>query len=69
MKKKFKIENMKCTSCAMLIDGDLEDTNGIKSAQTNFAKSETEVEFDESAISETIIIETIKKTGYSAKII
>lgn len=50
----------------MLIDGDLEDTEGVKSASTNFAKGETEIEFDEEKLTDKTILETIKKTGYTA---
>lgn len=61
---KLKIEGMHCSSCAMNIDFDLEDL-GVKSAKTNYAKQETEVEFDEEKISEEEIKQTIKKTGYT----
>ena len=65
-KKKFKISGMHCTSCAMNIDGDLEDTDGIKQANTSYAKSQTEVEFDENKITDKKIINIIEKTGYKA---
>lgn len=68
-KIKFSITGMHCTSCAMNIDGDLEDTKGIKSANTNYAKATTEVEFAEDTISETEIINVIKTTGYTAQIL
>ncbi len=67
VKKKLKIEGMHCTSCAMNIDFDLEDLDGIKSAKTSYAKQECEVEFDEEKIKEVQILETIKKTGYQAQ--
>jgi Cu+-exporting ATPase len=67
MKKlKLKIDGMHCTSCAMNIDGELEDTEGIKSASTNYAKQYTEVEFDEEKLDESMIIEIIKNVGYTA---
>lgn len=66
IKKKFKISGMHCTSCAMNIDGELEDTNGVKQANTNYAKSQTEVEYDESKLSDKQIIDLIKKVGYTA---
>lgn len=67
MKKiKLKIEGMHCTSCAMNIDGELEDTDGVKNSNTNYAKQHTEVEFDEEKLDETQIIEIIKKVGYKA---
>lgn len=63
---KLKISGMHCTSCAMNIDFDLEDLEGVKKAQTSYAKQETEVEFDEEKIKPEKIIEQIKKTGYKA---
>lgn len=67
MKKiKLKIDGMHCTSCAMNIDGELEDTEGVKSSTTNYAKQHTEVEFNEEKIDQSKIIEIIKKVGYIA---
>lgn len=68
VKKKLKITGMHCTACSMNIDFDLEDLEGIKSAKTNYAKQESEVEFDEEKVNMQKIIETIKKTGYEAQI-
>ncbi len=61
---KLKIKGMHCTSCAFNIDGELEDTEGIKSSQTSYARQETEVEFDESKINMQKIIDIVKKVGY-----
>lgn len=68
IKKLFKISGMHCTSCAFNIDGELEDTVGVKQANTNYAKAQTEVEFDLEKISEEEIIKIIKKVGYSASL-
>lgn len=65
-KKVFKITGMHCVSCAMNIDGELEDTEGVKKAVTNYAKQRTEVEFEEEKITEIKIIEVIERVGYSA---
>lgn len=65
-KKKFKITGMHCSSCALTIDMDLEDLPGVKSASTSYAKAETEVEFDSGKVSDALILETIKKSGYTA---
>lgn len=67
IKKKLKIDGMHCTSCAINIDFDLEDLDGVKVAKTNYAKQETEVEFDEEKLDIKKIIEEIKKTGYQAQ--
>lgn len=61
MKKKFKITGMHCSSCAVTIDMDLEDLEGVKKSQTSYAKAETEVEFDPSKVTDSLILETIKK--------
>lgn len=66
VKKKFKIKGMHCSSCAMLIDGDLEELEGVKISKTSYAKEETEVEFDQDKVEVTLILETIEKSGYSA---
>lgn len=67
-KTKLKIIGMHCTSCAMSIDGDLEDTEGVKSARTNYAKQECEVEFEEEVIKIEHIVKTIENTGYQAQV-
>ena len=67
VKKKLKIDGMHCSSCAMNIDFGLEDL-GVKSAKTNYAKQECDVEFDEEITKTEAIIETIKKSGYKAQL-
>jgi copper chaperone CopZ len=66
IKNKFKISGMHCTSCAFNIDGELEDTDGVEEANTNFAKAETEVKFDPEKVSVDKIIKLIKSVGYTA---
>ena len=68
MKKvKLKIDGMHCGSCAMSIDMDLEDLNGVIEAKTNYAKQVSEVEFDDNKIPADKILEQIKITGYKAR--
>ena len=67
VKKKFKITDMHCTSCALSIDMDLEDLEGIGMAKTSYAKGESEIEFDPAKVNNKLILETIKKSGYNAK--
>jgi len=68
VKKILKIEGMHCTACSMNIDFDLEDLDGVINAKTNYAKQESEVEFDELKVILEQIIDTIKKTGYKATV-
>lgn len=60
---------MHCSACAMDIDGTLEDTDGVIESNTNYAKSETRVKFNENKLGEDVIIETIRKVGYTPKVV
>ncbi len=64
---KFKIDGMHCVSCAMNIDFDLEDLDGIHSAKTSYAKCECQVKYDEEKINHNDVISQINKTGYKVK--
>lgn len=68
-KKKLKIEGMHCSSCAMNIDFDLEDLDGVKTAKTSYAKQISEVEFDEDKLTVHDLCKSIKKTGYKAQVL
>lgn len=62
-KKTFKVDGMHCTSCALMIESDLEDA-GVK-ARCSYATQTLEVEFDEKKVSEKKIKETVVTSGYS----
>lgn len=62
VKKKYKVKGMDCTSCALMIESDLEDV-GVK-AKCSFAKEILEVEFDPARVDEEKIKETVKSSGY-----
>jgi copper chaperone CopZ len=68
-KIKLKIIGMHCTACAMSIDGDLEDyVDGVKSAKTNYARQECEIETDGEVGADKLIAQ-IRETGYNAEVI
>lgn len=67
-KTTINISGMHCTSCAMTIDFDLEDTPGIKEAKTNYAKRQVEVVYDENQVTLEQILAVIKKTGYGTSL-
>lgn len=55
---------MHCSSCAIRIDGDLEELAGIKSAQTDYHQAQTSVEYDENLIDLDRIKQVISAAGY-----
>lgn len=63
-----KIEGMHCSSCAMSIDFELEDLEGVEQANTSFAKQETEIVFDGKKVSLRQILEQIKANGYTPSV-
>jgi len=67
---KLNIFGMHCTSCAMNIDGELEDTEGVKEAKTNYAKQQTEVTYDPEKISVDKMISIIRgiEENYDAEV-
>lgn len=67
-KEQFKVSGMHCTSCAMNIEGELEDLRGVMKANVNFAKQLTHVEYDEKIVSSQQIIATIQKLGYEVNL-
>lgn len=68
IKKQFKVDGMHCTSCAMTIDFDLEDVDGILNVETNYAQQVTTVEFDGERTTVSKIVSTIKKAGYQVRL-
>jgi Cu+-exporting ATPase len=61
----LQLKGMHCTSCAFNIDGELEDTEGVKESNTNYAKQQTQVEYDPQKISLQKIIDIIHKLDES----
>lgn len=62
-KKTYTVEGMHCTSCAMVIESDLEDS-GIQ-AVCSYAKQSLQVEYDENSVSDSQVREIVKNSGYT----
>lgn len=63
----LKIKGMHCTSCAMNIDGALEDAEGVQSAETSYAQSKVTVSFDPKKINQEKIAKIISNEGYEVE--
>jgi copper chaperone CopZ len=64
-KKRIQIEGMHCSSCSMLIEGELMDI-GIE-AICNYTRGYVDVSFDEKKVKEKDIIKVIKRLGYNVR--
>lgn len=65
MKQTFKIKGMSCASCAITIEKEFRNTNGVISADVNFGTEAVKVNFDEHAISAETLSKKIEPLGYS----
>ena len=66
MKKKYRVEGMHCSNCAMNIEGIEDDLPGIKQVTASYQKGQMVVEFDEAKVSEVQILSAVEKRGYQA---
>lgn len=64
--RRFKIQGMHCTSCAMTIDWEIEDVEGVENVTTSYAKAVTSVTYDAAAVDESAILAAIKRAGFEA---
>lgn len=62
VKKTYKVKGMHCTSCAMLIEGELEDI-GAK-ATCSYAKQFVDVEYDQTKLTDADVRGAIARAGY-----
>jgi len=68
-KAAFYLQGMHCASCARLIEKALKKVPGVKEASVNFAAEKATVTYDENQAGEDDLINSVKKTGYSASLI
>ncbi len=64
VKKTFKIMDMQCTNCPMILESIEDDLPGIKDIAASYRKGTLVVEFDEKVLSVEQILAAIKKKGY-----
>jgi len=60
----FQIKGMHCVSCAMNIDGELEDLEGVIEAKTSYAKAQTAVTYDAQKVKPTKLKKVIENLSY-----
>jgi len=66
-KKTFKILDMHCTNCPMILESIEDDLPGIKQISASYARGTMVVEFDESRVTVAQIMAAIKQKGYRAE--
>lgn len=62
IKKTYQVKGMHCSSCPLLIEGELEDI-GVR-AKCKYASQTLDVEYDEAKLDENKIRTAVKSAGY-----
>lgn len=65
----IKINGMHCVSCSLNINDALENTEGVLSSNTSYAKSKAKVVYDAAKTSPSKILAHIKDSGYTGVVV
>ncbi len=66
-KKTFKILDMHCSNCPMILESIEDDLVGVKQISASYARGTMVVEFDENLLNVEQILAAIEKKGYQAE--
>lgn len=64
MKIIFKVKNMHCGTCAMILESLEDELPGITRISASYHKQQLEVDFDESLLNLDKIIQAARQKGY-----
>jgi Cu+-exporting ATPase len=64
----FKVLGMTCTTCALTIEKQLSDQEGVTRANVNFALAQATVTYDPARIDPKQLVQTIRSVGYDVDI-
>jgi copper chaperone CopZ len=67
LKMTFKILDMHCSNCPMILESIEDDLPGIQKISASYARGTMVVEFDENKLTVAQILAAIKKKGYQAE--
>jgi copper chaperone CopZ len=67
-RKVFKVLDMQCTNCPMIIESIEDILPGILNISASYHKQQVVVDFDDTSLSEEQIISAIEKKGYTVEL-
>ena len=62
----FRVPNMRCSGCAMTLEGLEDELAGVTRVNASYHKQIMEVDFDERRVNEAAIVAAAKRLGYEA---
>ncbi len=66
---RLKVDGMHCASCAMLIEEELEELDGVAEVKASYPRQQAKVVFDEARIGLPAILKTIGDLGYRGSVL
>jgi len=67
-RKVFKVLDMQCTNCPMIIESIEDVLPGILNISASYHKQQVVVDYDDALLSEKQIISAIEKKGYTVEL-
>ncbi len=64
MKRIFRVPDMHCPNCSMLLEGLEDELEGIRRIAASYRKQQMEVDFDETKVTVEQIISAANAIGY-----
>ena len=68
MKQKFDITGMTCSACSSRVEKCVRHLDGIQEVSVNLLTNSMQADYDESKVSEEMIIAAVTKAGYGASV-
>lgn len=65
---RLKVDGMHCASCALLIEEELEELDGVAEVKASYPRQQAKVVFDEARIDLLAILKTIGDLGYRGSV-
>jgi copper chaperone CopZ len=66
VKRRYRVKEMHCSNCAMIIEAIEDELPGIRLISASYQKGTMVVEFDDLKVSEAQIIAAVDRRGYQA---
>lgn len=66
MKQVFRVPDMHCSACVMILEGLEDSLTGIERVSASYHKQQMEITFDETQLNQAKIITAAEELGYTA---
>lgn len=66
--RRYEVHGLHCPSCAMSIDWEIEDVDGVVEARTSYAEGRTVVTFDPERVGDDQILAAVARAGFRAAV-